>query len=58
MNPADGELFEVRMKASEFKEEGNKKIRFDAAALLLEVDKKILAKRFRLRLSELIKGAP
>lgn len=52
----EGEVFDLRMKAAEHKEEGNKKIRFDAAAILMNTDKKVLATRFRLRLSELVKG--
>lgn len=51
-------MFDVRIKAAELKDEGTKKIRFDAAAILLNVDKKVLATRFRLRLSELVKGKP
>lgn len=51
-------MFEVRLKASELKEEGNKKIRFDATAVIANPDKKTPTKRFRLRLSELIKGKP
>lgn len=35
-----------------------KKIRFETTALLLEQDKKTTEKRFRLRLSEIIRGKP
>lgn len=42
LSTAKGELFEVRMKASEIKEESLQKIRFDASAVFKDVSKSVI----------------
>lgn len=52
------DVIDVRMKASELKDESLHKIRFDVTAILNEVDKKANEKHYRLRLNEIVKGRP
>jgi hypothetical protein len=56
LSAAAGEMFEIRMKASEQKEESLQKIRFEAAASFVETSKATINKKLRLRLNEIILG--